>query len=157
QLAALHRALGATTTADLLVAVRQQAIRNVPGLDPTIEATIAATLPTLRHAVPRVPLGRAAAIAEPIIDRLRELPGVEWAAAVGSLRRGLDTIGDIELVAPTASPEAVLDELARLSPGARHLHRGPRRMYVLSERVQIGVRCPEPRFGGAALLHLTGS
>jgi len=157
QLAALHQALGATTTTDLLAAVRQQAIRNVPGLDPTIEAAITTTLPSLRHAVPRVPLVRAVAIAEPILERLRELPGVEWASAVGSLRRGLDTIGDIELVAPTPSPEAVLDELARMSPAARHLHRGPRRMYVLSERVQIGVRCPEPRFGGAALLHLTGS
>jgi DNA polymerase (family X) len=156
QLAALHQALGATTTPDLLAAVRQQAIRNVPGLDPTIEAAIATTLPTLRGAVPRVPLGRAVAIAEPILHRLRELAGVEWASTVGSLRRGLDTVGDIELIAPTAAPELVLDELARLLPAARQLHRGPRRLYLLSERAQIGVRCPEPRFGGATLLQLTG-
>jgi DNA polymerase (family 10) len=156
QLAALHQALGATTAADLLAAVRQQAIRNVPGLDPTVEAAIATTLPTLRRAVPRVPLGRALSIAEPILQRLRGLPGVEWASAVGSLRRGVDTVGDIELVAPAASPEPVLDELAKMPGIARHLHRGARRLYVLFERLQIGVRCPEPRFGGAALLHLTG-
>jgi DNA polymerase (family 10) len=157
QLATLHQALGATSTADLLAAARQQAIRNVPGLDPTVEAAIATALPTLRRAVPRVALGRAIAIAEPILQRLRELPGVEWASAVGSLRRGVDTVGDIELVAPVAAPEAVLDALARMPGIARHLHRGARRLYVLFERVQIGVRCPEPRFGGAALLHLTGN
>jgi DNA polymerase (family 10) len=157
QLGAIHHALGATTTADLLAAVRQQAIRNLPGLDPAVEAAVATTLPTLRRTVPRVPLGRAVALAEPILHRLRELPGVEWASAVGSLRRGVDTVGDIELVAPAASPEPVLDEIAHVSGVSRHLHRGARRLYVLLDRVQIGVRCPEPRFGGAAMLHLTGN
>src|SRR5262249_30889741 len=78
QLAALHSALGATTTADLVAAVRQQAVRHVPGLDPTVESAIAAILPSLRHAVPRVPLGRAVSIAEPLLKRLRDLPGVAW-------------------------------------------------------------------------------
>jgi DNA polymerase (family 10) len=122
-----------------------------------VEAAIAATLPTLRRGVPRVPLGRAVAMADPILQRLRELPGVEWASPVGSLRRGVDTVGDIELVAPAASPEPVLDEIVRMPGITRHLHRGARRIYVQLERVQVGVRSPEPRFGGAALLHLTGN
>src|SRR5207248_1137655 len=39
----------------------------------------------------------------------------------------------------------------------RCLHRGARRIYLLFERVQVGVRLPEPANTGATLLHLTGS
>ena len=43
--------------------------------------------------------GRALATIEPILDYLRALPGIEWALPVGSLRRGQDTVGDIEILA----------------------------------------------------------
>jgi DNA polymerase (family 10) len=76
---------------------------------------------------------------------------------VGSLRRGADLVGDIELLAPTTSPDTVLDEIASLEDIARHLHRGPRRLYFLLDRVQVGIRCPPPDSAGASLLHLTGS
>jgi DNA polymerase (family 10) len=157
QLAALHHTLGAATSADLQDAVRREAIRRVPGLDAGIEQAVAQALPSLRSGLARVPLGRAVAIAAPILDRLRQLPGVASAQAVGSLRRGQDMIGDIELLAPADAPGPVLDEIAALPDIARHLHRGERRLYLLFDRVQVGIRCPRIEVAGAALLHLTGS
>lgn len=156
QLATLHRTLGITSAADLVDAVRREAIRSVPGFDAPLEAAIAAALPNLRAAVPRVALGRAVSIAEPILLRLRVLPGVRWALPAGSVRRGKDMVGDIEIVAPTPAPEPVLEDLADLPDIARHLHRSPRRLYLLIDRVQVGIRCPLPEESGAALLHLTG-
>ena len=40
---------------------------------------------------------------------------------------------------------------------AHTIHRGRRRLYLLVDRVQIGIRCPPPESAGAVLLHLTGS
>ena len=157
QLAAIHHALGVTTAADLLAEVRRESIRKLPGFDATIEDAILKALPALRASIPRIPLGRALTISEPFLARLRESPGIGLAAPIGSLRRGQDTVGDIEIVAPTEDATRVFDDLLQLPGITRCLHRGPRRLYLLTDRVQVGIRCPAPEEGGAALLHLTGS
>jgi DNA polymerase (family 10) len=157
QLAALHEHLGVTTAADVVAALRGQRLREVPGLDAAVELAITRALPTLRANVPRIPLGRAVAIAEPFVDRLRAAEEFMWAEPAGSLRRGQDMVGDIEIIAPAVDPTRVLDELASQPDIARHLHRGPRRLYLLMDRVQIGIRCPLPEVSGATLLNLTGS
>jgi DNA polymerase (family 10) len=157
QLAALHEGIGPTSAADLIAEIRRHGLGTVPGLDATVEAAIARALPTLRAALPRIPLGRAVAISEPVLARLRDMPGVTWALPVGSLRRGQDTVGDIELVAPAEDPGPILDNLSTLPDIARRLYRSQRRLYLLLDRVQIGIRCPPPHVAGATLLHLTGS
>jgi DNA polymerase (family 10) len=157
QLAALHSALGVTTYADIVAEVAREAIRRVPGLDEAVEGAIADSLRTLRSAIPRMPLGRAMSLADPILAALRGTSGVDWAEPVGSLRRGQDMIGDIEIVASTADPNAAFDGVLSLPDIAHTLHRGPRRLYILTDRVQIGVRCPPPEAAGATLLHLTGT
>jgi DNA polymerase (family 10) len=156
QLAALHRELGITSIADLVDAVREQKLRALPGLDADVEAAVAVALPALRARVARIPLGRAVALAETIIEPLRAA-GVAWAVPVGSLRRGQDMVGDIEILAPTGKPAAAIDALLGLPSSSHVLHRGERRLYVLADRVQIGVRLPEPSNAGADLLYLTGS
>ena len=157
QLAAVHRALGATSAADLAAAIDDQRMRGAAGLDATVESAIAGALPTLRAHIPRIPLGRAVAIAEPILQQLRKTPGVEWAEPAGSLRRGQDLIGDIEFVVSTDRPGEVIDEFLRGPEVTRTLHRSARRLYVLIDRVQVGIRFPEPDNAGASLLYLTGS
>src|SRR4051812_13499084 len=85
QLAAIHRALGITALAELSAAVTENALACVEGIGPEVEARIASALPSLRRSIPRIPLGRAAAIAEPILNELRAVPGVAWAHPIGSL------------------------------------------------------------------------
>jgi DNA polymerase (family 10) len=156
QLEAIHRSLGSTSAADLAWAIGEQKIRAIPGLNAEVEAAIAAALPTLRATIPRVPLGRAVTTAEPVLERLRKVPGVEWALPVGSLRRGQDTVGDIEIVAATSQPADAIAELLRNPEFSRVLHRTECRLYVLTDRMQIGVRLPKPENAGAPLLYLTG-
>lgn len=157
QLATIHEALRVTSVGDLAAAVADHAIRDIEGLDGSIEDAIASALPDLRRAVPRIALGRAITLAAPILEQLRSTPGVTWASAGGSLRRGQDTIGDIEIVAATATPADAIAELLRLPGIVRHLHRSDRRLCLLIERVQVGVRLPDPAHAGATLLHVTGS
>jgi DNA polymerase (family 10) len=157
QLAALHEALGVTSAADLAAAVESEAARRVPGLGADTEYAIAAALLDLRMAVPRIPLGRATSVADPIVARLKDTPGVRWATPAGSLRRGQDTVGDIEIVAAADDPAAVIDELTQLPDVSRVLHRSARRLYLMIDRVQVGMRFPAASTAGAELLHLTGS
>jgi DNA polymerase (family 10) len=157
QLATIHRELDATAAADLAAAVEQQQIRALPGLEASDERAVADALPRLRQRTPRVALGRAVGVIAPILEQVRAVPGVRWAEPVGSLRRGQDIVGDIELVASSDNPAAVLEAAAAPLHAGRWLHRGARRAYVLADRVQIGIRVVEPANAGAALLYLTGS
>ena len=157
QLAVIHRALGVTSVADMMAAVSGQQLRALPGLDAAVEAKVEAALPSLRARIPRIPLGRAVAVAEMVLDPLRDTRGVAWAMPVGSLRRGQDMVGDIEILAPTDQPAAAIDALLSLPTSSHVLHRGERRLYLLADRVQIGVRLPPPSNAGADLLYLTGS
>ena len=155
QLAAIHEATGATSTADLAAAAAEHRIRGVAG--PEVEERIRAALPNLRALMPRIALGRAAAIAEPFLTALRAMPEVAWAEPTGSLRRGEDMIGDIDILAPASEPAPVFDALLRLPQSSRVLYRSERRIYLLSERSQVAVRVPEPSRAGGRLLYLTGS
>lgn len=157
QLTSIHRVLNVTSAADIAAALTEGTLRTVPGVDPNIERAIETALPGLRAKVPRIPLGRAVAIAEPILETLRSAPGVAWASTTGSLRRGQDTVGDIELVAAVERPDAAMEALIQASDAARYLHRGPRRLNLLVDRVQVGVRLSEPEQSAATLLYLTGS
>jgi DNA polymerase (family 10) len=157
QLTAIQRSLGVTSVADLTAAVGERALGTIEGVGPQVESAVAAALPLLRMSIPRIPLGRATAVAEPILAALRTVPGIRWAYTTGSLRRGQDTVGDIDIVASTADPEPAMAEVISLGDGGRWLHRSDRRIYILSDRVQVGVRLPAPENAGADLLYLTGS
>jgi DNA polymerase (family X) len=157
QLGALYRGLGVTSGTDLAAAVSEQRIRNLPGLDDAAEEAIAAALPGLRVHVPRIALGRAISIVEPILAHLREVAGVAWALPAGSLRRGQDMVGDIEIVAAAADPSRAILELLHMAEPVRCLHQSARRVYLLIDRVQVGVRFEGPDNAGAALLYLTGA
>jgi DNA polymerase (family 10) len=156
QLGDIHRAFGATSSADLAVAIQEGSLNRI-GLDAATQDDIVKALPHLRSAIKRIPLGRAMAIAEPFLVRLQSVPGVLWASPTGSLRRGEDSVGDVEIVCAATNPaeaiEAVLDD----SEIVRSLHRSERRVYALIDRVQVGVILPDPSTAAGALLHRTGS
>ena len=157
QLAAIHRGCGATNASDLAAAVGERALRTLPGLDARVEAAVAAALPTLRASLRRIPLGRAADFAYPILELLRARPDVPWALPAGSLRRGQDFVGDIMIVAPAADPAPVIAELLSLPDAPHCLHRSARRVCLRIDRTQVAIRLPEPANAAATLLYLTGS
>ena len=157
QLVQLHRTLGITSAADLAGELRRDAVRRVPGFDPGIEAAVAHALKSLRAPIPRIPLGRAKSLADPFLALLRNHPGILWAEPAGSLRRGQDSVGDIEIIAPANDPAVAFEAALAMPDITRCLHRGPRRLYVLTDRVQVGIRSPRPDVAGGTLLHLTGS
>jgi len=157
QLAAIHRTLGATAAADIAAAIEDGSLRAVPGLDEPAEKAIVAALPALRAAIPRIPLGRAITIVDPILEKLGATPGIEWALAAGSLRRGQDTVGDLEVVASASDASAAIEDLSHHPDAGRVLHRSDQRIYLLFDRVQFGARFPDRAHSASVLWRLTGS
>ncbi|MDG7028779.1 MAG: PHP domain-containing protein, partial [Nitrososphaerota archaeon] len=80
--------------------------------------------------------------------------GIEVRMA-GSLRRGKDTVGDIDLL---STDPRFIDAISRCPGVAQVLERGPRRASVkLENGVQVDARAFAPEECGAALVYFTGS
>jgi DNA polymerase (family 10) len=157
QLGLLFRALECTTRADLAAAIDNGQIREMKVLSAEAEEAVAQALPSLRAAIPRIPLGKATAIVDPMLEVLRSLPGTAWALPTGSLRRGQDTVGDLELLASTTRPAEAVEALLEQNAGSRVLLRSARKLYLLLDRIQVGARFPEPANAATDLIYLTGS
>src|SRR5690606_17783891 len=56
--------------------------------------------------------------AEPILAALRGLPQVVWAEHAGSLRRRMETVGDLDFLVATTDPKPVADWFVQW-PGAK--------------------------------------
>ncbi|HEY3758097.1 MAG TPA: DNA polymerase/3'-5' exonuclease PolX [Opitutaceae bacterium] len=98
--------------------------------------------------------------AEPILKGLREHPKVKRAESAGSLRRGLETVGDLDFLAaaPLADAAAIMDWFAGL-PGVKEVTgRGETKASVRFDTgLQADLRVlPEDQFA-FALHHFTGS
>ncbi|MDB6168768.1 MAG: hypothetical protein JWM88_1632 [Verrucomicrobia bacterium] len=97
-------------------------------------------------------------IAEPIVAGLRRLPQVKRAEAAGSLRRGMDTVGDLDFIVAASEIEPVVDWFTKL-PGVREVTaRGETKASVRFESgLQADLRIvPDDQFV-FALHHFTGS
>ena len=109
----------------------------------------------------RVPIGLALPIARRLEGELRKTPGVTRLEYAGSLRRGKETIGDLDFLAATADPEALREAFTTRPEVSQVLARGETKCSVRIETsgvvMQADLRLvPEGAFG-AALMYFTGS
>ena len=111
----LHEKLGLKTLAELAAACGDG---RVAGLDGFGEKSQQKILEGIRN---REAYGRrhlwweASAVAEPIVAGLRALPQVARAEAAGSLRRGLETVGDLDFLVAASEVAPVVDWFTKLA------------------------------------------
>jgi len=110
----------------------------------------------------RTPLGMAAPLADELLAAVRAIPGVKHAEAAGSLRRGCETIGDIDILCEAADGSAVVQAFAALPQVKKVLARGDTKGSVLVPRadgveIQVDLRVVPAESFGAALQYFTGS
>lgn len=100
----------------------------------------------------------AAEAAGPILAGLRKLPGVKQAEACGSLRRRMETVGDLDFLVATTDPAPVV-EWFMAQPGVGEITaRGETRASVrLASGLQADLRLVPPDQFVFTLHHLTGS
>ncbi len=104
----------------------------------------------------RMPLPIADSLARNLIDYLKKLPAVSRADALGSLRRQVSTVGDIDLAVSTTKPDEAVAHFLKY-PHERIIEKGPTgASLVLTGGRQVDLRVQRPRAYGAMLQYFTG-
>lgn len=158
----LWRALGVATLDDLELAAREGRLRSVKGISAKTEERILAGLAELETRPPmRLHMAEARALAERFGALLETFPGVSTVTACGSVRRGRETVGDLDLLVACEEPAAVLEQV-QSAPGVERVVAGMRgggyRASVqLLRGPQVDVMTMALDRQGTYLVHLTGS
>ncbi len=156
----LRSELGVSSLDDLRRAVQTQQIRTLPGFGVKSEEKLAEALARqdATGEAKRTPIAVALKLAERVIDRLREVPGVSHASYCGSLRRFSETVGDVDIVVVASDPGPVMESFATMGVVDSVLVRGDTKTSVVTHRgTQVDLRVVAEGQLGAALLYFTGS
>jgi len=156
----LRAELGIQSIDDLRRALAEKRIRTLKGFGAKSEEKLAESLARLdaTGSVDRTPISVALPLANSIVARMREVPGVTHASYCGSLRRFLETIGDVDIMVAARNAGAVMDAFVAMSVVDRVLVRGENKTSVVTHRgTQIDLRVVAEHQLGAARMYFTGS
>jgi len=155
---ALYEQLGVASVQELLDALHDQRIRDLPGFGPKTEENLLRGVQLMQRSGQRVQIGVAMDLAEELLGELKGVRQVKRATHAGSLRRMADTIGDIDLLAASEEPARVMDAFASLPHVRDVLAKGETKTSILTTKgLQVDLRVVEPAVWGAALQYFTGS
>jgi len=147
-----------TNLEELEIAANEKRLSALEGIGTKTEANILKGIQTLKQRSDRITLGKAWPFAQDILSMLEELEEVEQAAPAGSLRRMRDTVGDLDLLAASSEPDAVMTAFVEDPRVQEIVSRGQIKSSVIYQnglRAQLWVHPPE-RFG-TALQYATGA
>ena len=155
--ALLYRELGIGSLDLLEEAGREGRLRGLKGLGPKKEQLILQAVTEYRRRSGRYPMPDVQDIAEALTAHLRASHAQAVITPVGSLRRGCDTCGDVDLLATGATPD-LLSHFTDYAAVDRVLGLGETKASVLlGNGLQADLRLVPPESVGAALQYFTGS
>jgi DNA polymerase (family 10) len=157
----LHDELGVDSLDALRAAAARGEIRKLRGLGPKVEENLLRTL--AEHdadggPAPRILLSRALPVAEEVVGALRSHPAAERVEVAGSLRRLVDAVKDIDVIATATDPAALaaaLGELELVEAVEAAGEAGARVSTHAGMKIDLKVVAPD-QFGNV-LQHFTGS
>jgi DNA polymerase (family 10) len=158
KIAALRRELAVTSIPELEKACRDGRVAALAGFGEKTQEKLLAGIANREAYSRRHHWWDAAEVAEPILAALRALPQVERAETAGSLRRGLETVGDLDFIV-AAEDGGLVVEWFTGQEGVREVTaRGETKASVrLESGLQADLRIiPSDPFA-FALHHFTGS
>ncbi|MDP2216785.1 MAG: DNA polymerase/3'-5' exonuclease PolX [Methanolobus sp.] len=161
----LYERLAIESTGELIKAAEEHRIRRLPRMGPKQEERI---LKAARNRVQssdfrRTPLAVATAIEQQITEKLSVSPYIKKVVPVGSLRRKMETVGNIDLFALSDEPEKAIDAFMHLGkaapvPEIRNLHEGSAHAAIVHENgIRIDLYVCSGGCCGSLMQYLTGS
>ena len=152
-------ALGIDSLAALEEACREGRVRGIKGFGPKTEASILENLAFARDPDrARLLWNEADGIVGQLITWLAACSEARRIEAAGSLRRGRETIGDLDILVESDFPQAVMERLVTWPETSDVLLRGETKTSIRGPRgVQVDLRVVAAESFGAALQYFTGS
>jgi len=155
---ALFEKLSIETLGELEYACLENRLVELPGFGARTQEKILTGIGHLKRYKERHLYSEAFAAAESLLGELRSRKDVISASLAGSIRRGNETVKDIDLLAATTEPEALSRWFAGL-PGVEDvIGRGDTKVSVgLKAGINCDLRIVSPQEFPYALHHFTGS
>src|SRR5882724_6886683 len=143
---------------------REGKIRELPRMGEKHELKLLKAIEDYRRIAGRFLLDKAEELAEKLVEHLLAKPGIEKVTPAGSLRRGRETVGDLDIL---VTGKACIEAESRQTL-IEHLLRFPGLMDVIAQGenkvsfrhrngMQVDVRLLPPDSFGAAMQYITGS
>ncbi|AWW41154.1 MULTISPECIES: DNA polymerase/3'-5' exonuclease PolX [Streptomyces] len=154
----LYEELGVSSIEELTDAIHQERLRDLKGFGPRTEENILHGIELLRSSGDRVLIDAATDVAEGIVAELSRVEGCRKCAYAGSLRRGRETIGDIDVLAAASDSEPLMRAFTELPDVTEVIARGRTKTSVRTTKgLSVDLRVVPPDSWGAALQYFTGS
>ena len=143
---------------------REGKLRELPRMGEKQEQKLLKAIEDYRRIAGRFLLDGAEREADKIIEHLRDYPGVEKITPAGSLRRGRETVGDLDILVTgkaccnDAAREKLIEHVIKLPGLMEIIARGDNKVsFRLRSGMQVDVRLLPPESFGAAMQYFTGS
>ncbi|HUI84085.1 MAG TPA: DNA polymerase/3'-5' exonuclease PolX [Candidatus Binatia bacterium] len=143
---------------------REGKLRELPRLSEKSEQKILKAIEDYRRISGRFLLDEADRTAEKLAEHLKHIRGIQKITPAGSLRRGRETVGDLDMLitgpccVDDADRAALIDEILRFPGILDVLARGDNKVsFRLRSGMQVDVRMLPPESYGAAMQYFTGS
>ncbi len=173
KVALLWKDLGVEDIDGLKRVIADGSILGLPRMGAKTVENLIASIAFMESSGQRLHLGIAAPIAEAIVERMESVKGVKRAAYAGSLRRGRETIGDIDVLITTGDPDGAREAFTTMPGMTEVLAKGESKSSVrlslegidharwggdgAAAQVQVDLRIVPEASWGAALMYFSGS
>ncbi|MEJ7842251.1 MAG: DNA polymerase/3'-5' exonuclease PolX [Rubrobacter sp.] len=151
----LWRELGVTNVEEV-ANLEEGRLSSLKGFGKKSEERILSAARTYNSTERRMLLNEASALGDHVLQFVRSHPATERAELAGSLRRMKETVGDLDVVAASSDPASLADAFADAPFADEVLAHGPKKVYIVSNGVEVDLRIVAPEAYGSLLHHFTG-
>lgn len=154
----LFHELGLKTIDELVEACKKGLVAKLPGFGKKTQANILSSLSSLKRYSQRHLWWEASAIAEPILQALQHNENVQKVELCGSMRRKLETVGDLDFLVASDKPDAVMEWYTKQPWTASIIAKGHSKSSIrLKNGMQADLRVVPLAQFAFALVYFTGS
>lgn len=149
---------GVESLADLEARLDDGTVESLPRMGRKTVDNLVSSIAFMKRSGDRRRIDQAMDVAEMLISRMEATGFVERIHYAGSLRRGRETIGDLDILAVSSDPNALLGFFTNMNDVTQVLVAGDTKCSVrLEQGVQVDLRIVDAATWGAAIMYFTGS